>query len=216
MMNHRLTNVTAIMATFVVLLLSGARISSGEQLPDVNRTVIAEHVVKPESTYDNNMRLAFSVGSEVGHPETLQAILLVESRAGTGGLVGGKHLPVLKRSYGIMQIQVGTARSILTRTTELVERYFPNRQYRSITNNEIINLLLTNNEANIRIAAHNLLLNMKVMKGNWEKSVAAYNAGIGSILGKKTIPNPGYVELVRARLKKVVRPYNNDHDLIVE
>ena len=150
MMNHRLTNVTAIMATFVVLLLSGARISSGEQLPDVNRAVIAEHVVKPESTYDNNMRLAFSVGNEVGNPETLQAILLVESKAGTGGLVGGKHLPVLKRSYGIMQIQVGTARSILTRTTELVGRYFPNRQYRSITNNEIINLLLTNNEANIR------------------------------------------------------------------
>ena len=223
MNNHRLTNVTAIMTIFVVLLLSGASTSLGSQTtPSVEPTPIVEtietqpNVIRtPMSAFDQNMKLAFDVGSELGHPETLQAILLVETRGGVGSIIGGKQLPALQRSYGIMQIQVGTARSVLQRTAGLIGRYFPGRPYKSISNEEIIRLLLTSNEASMRIAAHNFQLNMRFTKGNWERAVAAYNAGIGAIMRSINIPNPGYVGLVKAKMKNIVRPYNTQHDLLL-
>lgn len=173
-------------------------------------------LVRYLDTKTENMKLAHTVGKEVGNPETLQAILLVESRGGVGSLIGGAGLPILKRSYGIMQVQINTARSVLERTPTLVDRYFPERPYRSITNDEIIKLLLTNNEANIRIAAYNFKMNMSFVKGNWDRAVAAYNVGIGTVL--KTGINCseyGYVKLVKSKLTTTVRKFNQDNDLVL-
>ena len=218
---HQLTNVTAIMTIFVVLLLSGNVATSGERHSQSwagqQITVVEPSESETPSpnrrldTKTENMKLAYTVGSEVGNPETLQAILLVETRGGEGSLIGGKSLPIVNRSYGIMQIQIGTARSVFERTGGLINRYFPDRNYKSITNQEIIDLLLTNNEANMRIAAHNFRMNMSFTKGNWDRAVAAYNVGIGRVLKSTTSWSEyGYVKLVKSKLKTPVRLFNKD------
>lgn len=209
MNNHRLTNVTAIMTIFVVLLLSLFCISSSAYADDN----VVEH--KEVSTYNGmseaivkNLILAYQIGKEVlGNPETLQAIMMQESK-GVGGLVGNKSAPPSKRSYGLMQVQIPTARSVLRGAGEVMTRYFPDRSLKSVKDGEIEHLLLKNDEANIRIAAYHYKMDIAFNHGNWDKSVASYNVGIGGI---KRIKNPAgfpYVNGVRSYLKRVIRPFN--------
>ena len=209
MNNHRLTNVTAIMTIFVVLLLSLFCVSSSANADDN----VVEH--KEVSTYNGmseaivkNLILAYKIGKEVlGNSETLQAIMMQESK-GVGGLIGNKSAPESKRSYGLMQVQVQTARSVFRDVGEVMSRYFPDRSLKSIKDAEIKHLLLKNDEANIRIAAHHYKMDVAFNHGNWDKSVASYNVGVGGIKRIKSPSTFPYVNGVRSYLRRVVRPFN--------
>jgi hypothetical protein len=112
-----------------------------------------------------------------------------------------------------MQVQVVAARSILQRHPEMVKKYFPGRVYASLADEEIIALLLTNDEANIRIAATHFKLYMQLCGGDWDRAVAAWNAGIG---GVENIPDPAeydYVISVKSKLDNVVRSFNRKNNL---
>lgn len=160
-----------------------------------------------------HLRNVFEIGSEIGLPETLQAILLIETNGGESERVGSKHAPYTLRSYGLMQLQIGSARSILERNSNLLEQYFPERTYRSISNKEIVSLLLTNDEANVTIAAYLLKLYLHLSKGNWSKAVAAYNMGIGNALKITNHGEVEYVRRVKQKLNTTVRIFNRNNEL---
>jgi len=156
----------------------------------------------------DNLKLAYAIGHEVGYPETLQAILMQETGGGVSERVGNKNLPVGKRCYGLMQVQVIAARSVFVRYPDVFNRYFPSRNYNNVMDEEIIALLLTNDEANVRIAAYHFKIYITMTKGDWSRAVAGYNQGIGNAL---KLPNPsqvGYVQGVKHYLVAIVRPFN--------
>lgn len=227
--NHLFTNVTAMLTLFVVVLVGGTAAGTGHvQFTDPSWRIkdqpfeTREHETQILTSTDvgifssssaENMKKVFLVGREVGNPETMQAILLQETNGGVGHAIGNKASPVGKRSYGLMQIQVVAARSILQRTPTVFKKYFPDRTYDSVADEEIIALLLTNDEANIRIAAYHFKLYLQLCGGDWDRAVAAYNAGIGGVNG---IPQPsefGYVVGVKAKLDSAVRPFNRKNNL---
>ncbi len=161
------------------------------------------------SEQERVLKLAYDVGQEIGWPETIQAIVLQESLAGGFGYkVGDANLRVGKRSYGVAQVKVATARFVLNNYHELKDQYYGARKLRSVHDEEIIVLLMTDDEACMVIASRNFELMLKNAKGQWAKAVAAYNQGWG---GQKKIQNHRkfiYVKHIQRRIKKQVRPFN--------
>lgn len=217
MNNHRLTNVTAIMTIFVVLLLSLFCMGNPAYADDV-----VEH--KEVSTFNGlsqavvrNLILVYQIGKEVlgNNAEYLQAIMMQESR-GIGGLVGNKSAPPSKRSYGLMQVQIPSARSILRSEDDLMDRYFPRRSIKQVKDGEIEQLLLRNNEANIRIAAHHYRRDVVESRSNMSKSLASYNLGSGGVKRIKNYEKFAYVIGVNQYLKRVVRPFNEQYNYNVD
>lgn len=195
---HRFTNVTAVIVFFVVFVFG------------VFTNATASNWLTPNEIAEKNLIKVWEVGQEVGNAETLQAILLQES-SGVTPLPRGKQ-PSLTHSYGLMQVQINSAKSTFNQFPELMERYFPQRTVKSLSNKEVMDLLVTNDDANIRIAAYHLNLYIKLSNGNWERAVAAYNVGIGAV---KKIGNPanfGYVKDIKKRLL-MIKPFNALHDV---
>lgn len=155
------------------------------------------------------MTMAFYIGKEVGFPETIQSLLLQETRAGAlGDRIGDINLPIGKRSYGVMQMKVATARKVLKKYPELVPNYFPKRKsYKRVRDEEIIIKLIQDDEFNIRLAAMNFVIHRQ-LSNNWAKAVVAYNTGQG---GANKISEPKkhkyYVNIVK-KLVSEVRPFN--------
>lgn len=196
-----------------VLLLIFAGVMFTPQQPQPAHTFIDKIALPPVDkigSVNNNLRYAYAVGSEVGNPETLQAIMLQETGGSKLAGVGNRNAPVGRRSYGLMQVQVVAARSILERYKHVRTKYFTGRSYRSIVDEEIIALLLTNDEANIRIAAHHFNLYLKISDGNWEKAVAAYNMGIGAVQNVSNYEEVAYVIEIKHKMEKV-RLFNEQH-----
>ena len=160
-----------------------------------------------------NMSLVFNVGKQIGDPETLEAILLQETNGGRSTLIGNKDSPVGKRSYGLMQVQVCAAREVLERNPSLFNEYFPKRTYSSIADEEVIALLLTNREANVRIAAYHFKYYKALAGGDWDKTVAGYNGGVVLMQKIKHPAEYGYVKDIREKLTSTVRPFNREHGL---
>lgn len=160
-----------------------------------------------------NLKKVYDIAKNIGHPETMQAILMQESGGGVANPVGNLKSPVGKRSYGIMQVQVVAARSILTRYPETFERYFPDRKYSSVSDEEIIALLIRNDEANIRIATQHFGLYLSLSNGDWNKAVAAYNMGIGNANKRSDHANVSYVKEIKARMIKLVKPFNKNNGI---
>ena len=180
------------------------------QLNGIHKIVLP--TMQPTGNVTHNLKYAYAIGLEVGNPETIQAIMLQESGASKMAAVGNKAAPVGKRSYGLMQVQVVAARSIFERQTKVRLKYFPGRKYKSIMDEEIIALLLTNDEANIRIAAYHFNLYLKLSDGNWDRAVAAYNMGIGGVQRVSNYAELTYVIEIRGRLG-AVRAFNERNNL---
>jgi hypothetical protein len=207
---HPLTNVAAIIAMLVVIMLSSLTGTAGHaqsaDSPEYTSTETVQIDTPRVNSPIENLKKVFMIGKEVGNPETLQAIMLQES----GGASGVRSN---MGSHGLMQVQVVAARSVLQRFPPLLEQYFPERSYSTITNKEIIALLRTNDDANIRIAAYHFKLYLQLCRGNWAKAVASYNLGIG---GAQNIENPsefGYVRSIKARMNGAIRKFNLKHEL---
>ena len=179
--------------------------------PAVSNNIKTTH----SSVIKQNMLKVRTIAKEVGHHETMQAILLQESNGGTSHPVGNLNSPMGKRSYGIMQVQLVAGRSVLSRRPELAQRYFPNRKLATVTDEEIIALLLNDDDANIRIAVHHFDIYLSIARGDWMKAVAAYNMGIGNALKRASFDDIPYVKAIQARIHSTVKPFNkaNPHQL---
>ena len=144
-------------------------------------------------------------------PEITQAILIQESKAGkTSSLVGSRNGGVGNRSYGVMQLKVEAARSVMSRYPKLVSKYFPNRPYSSIVDEEIIALLLTNHESNIRIACYQLVIYHNILQ-DWDSTIAAYNMGIGNAIKHTTFEDNTYLQSVHSIMNTTVTDFNNNN-----
>lgn len=167
------------------------------------------HSSKQQSYYLNK---AHDVASDVGTvpPEIVQGILIQESKGGqVPSLVGSRSGGVGHRSYGVMQIKVEAARSVLIRYPDLLHRYFHNVPLKNLTDEEIIVVLMTNHEANIRIGCYHLITYFKIVK-QWDKAIVAYNIGIGNALKMGDASNHHYLHSVKNNIKRIVRPHNQD------
>lgn len=158
------------------------------------------------------LELARVVGEEIGMPETIQAIALQETMLGTfGNKVGDRNLPVGKRSYGVAQVKVATARYVMHRYPELKDEYFGDRPLRSVTDEEFIVLLMTDDEACIVLAAQYFVHNLKLAKAKpgsaWSRAVMAYNQGWGRAKNAENPRNFEYVQAIWKRITDNVRPY---------
>ena len=160
------------------------------------------------------MTIAFLIGKEVGFPETIQSLLLQETHAGAfGDRIGDINLPIGKRSYGVMQMKVATARKVLRAYPNLVPNYFPNRKsYKRVRDEEIIIKLIQDDEFNIRLATLNFAIHRKKSK-SWAQSVVAYNTGQGAANQISEPKKHVYYAKVLKRLISEVRPFNKETDL---
>lgn len=183
-----------------------------EQIEETNIQPIQQRLPTGNVVSDNLIKV-YQIGSEIGHPETLQAILLVESNGGVGSLIGNKSGPESSRSYGVMQVKTVAARSVFTHYPMIFQKYFHDRKYKSVTTDEIINLLLTNHEANIRIAGYHFKIYFKLSQNNWHKAVAAYNMGIGNANKLTNHRNVNYVKKIEYKINSQVLNFNTKHQL---
>ena len=203
------TSTTAVFISAVVLTIvigSSGRTHKIDTQFDVAPIEVTDNVVT------TNLKKVFDVARDIGHPETLQGILLQETRAGMTEMVGNKQSPIGKRSYGLMQVQVVAARSVFERYPDVYARYF-SKPYRNIVDEEVIALLLSNDEANIRIAAYHFKIYMQLVGGDWNKAVAAYNTGIGGVKNIKNTTVFPYVVAVKAHMRDTVTQFNIKHEL---
>jgi len=161
------------------------------------------------------LELARTIGEEIGMPETIQAIAIQETMLGAfGNKVGDRNLPVGKRSYGVTQVKVATARHVLHLNPRLKDEYFGARPLRQVMDEEIIVLLMTDDEAAIVIAAQYFKYNLDLAQHepgrSWARAVMAYNQGWGRA---RDVDNPNhfqYVKDVRDRIVNDVRPYRKE------
>lgn len=159
----------------------------------------------------NLLKTGYEIGSEIGWPETIQAILLQETRAGQYGYgVGDGNLPVGKRSYGTGQVKEATARFVLNNYPDIKDQYFGTRKLHNIYSEEIIVLLMTNNEANVLIATKNFELMLKFSGGDWAKAVVAYNQGWGVARILEHPREHPYFKHILHLIKNEVRPFNKN------
>ena len=142
------------------------------------------------------------------HLETLQGIMLVETRAGTGGSVGLPKAHWTRRSYGLMQITVPTAQVILRDNPEILQRYFGKRSWKSISLEEMRAFLIREKRANIHMGAVLFKLYLDMTGNEWARAVAGYNMGIGNALKRKEAPKVKYVRDVR-EMQKVAALLNH-------
>lgn len=155
----------------------------------------------------DNLTIAYQIGTAVGHPEIIQAIMFKESR-GILSAVGGANLPPNNRSYGLMQIQIRTARAVLKKNTTLIDEFNLSPK---LTDREIIKLLTTNSVANITIGAtyYNMLYDML---HSHTRALAAYNMGVANALRCNTCAYISYVKDVFRIRDTVITTYNKENN----
>ncbi len=155
------------------------------------------------------MTMAYHIGSEYGFPETIQSLLLQETRAGMiGDRIGDTMLPFGRRSYGVMQMKVATARKVLRKNRTLVAEYFPTRKtYKRVRDEEIMILLIQDDEFNINMAALNFVIHRSQSK-NWAHAIVGYNTGQRGANKLSSHKDHKYYTQIVKKLISEVRPFN--------
>lgn len=209
MMKNIRQTANCLLLIFVSLLLCSIIDSVGaSQFYDNNDT---------KNTIINNMKLVYTISYSIDPSvtTTMQSILLQETGGGVSSLVGNPTAPKLHRSYGLMQIQVATARSVLTRHPDLCFDLFSTYNCSNgIRDDAIIDVLLHDPVANIKIATYNFQLYLEMSKGSWVRAVAGYNAGIGAALKMKNPAKFTYVREISRKQSTLVVPFNEQHDML--
>lgn len=116
------------------------------------------------------LMLAKQVGEPYNLSMTLMSILWQETKAGKLGPVGDMSLPFGKRSYGIMQVKLATARHVIDTYPDQFS------SFSDAAGEEIIAKLITNPKFDLEIACGYL----RLLQGrglDWRQMVTAYNQG---------------------------------------
>jgi len=140
--------------------------------------------------------VAVDMGADV-HIPTLQAIMMTETHAGTGGSIGLPRAHPTRRSYGWMQLTIPTARVLFRDLADLRMKYFGERVLKSVKDAEIKKLLLTDCRLNVRLGILLYVQYLDMVKKEWARAVAGYNMGIGNALKRAHAPKSVYVVKVR-------------------
>jgi len=184
-------------------------IGATDSATEISISTIKVKSIKYTTQQQKLLTDAFRIGKEVGFPETIQSLLLQETRAGAyGDRIGDISLPVGKRSYGVMQIKEATARKVLKKRADIVLKYFPKRKtYKRLRGEEIIIKLIQDDEFNIRLAALNFAMHRERSQ-NWAHAVVAYNTGQFAANKIQDHKQHDYYNHVVKKLISEVRPFN--------
>ena len=149
------------------------------------------------------MQMAYREGQYLEKPEILQAILLNETVAGRFGRHGDKHLGRhwKQHSYGVMQIQFGTAIQILRQNGML-------KKWETWSDHRLKIYLKNDDKFNIHVARLIVEQLWKKYK-NWDYVLLAYNVGTGNVrkYGLKRDPN-GYLAKAYYHLDHTIKKFN--------
>jgi len=138
--------------------------------------------------------------------EVVQGLLLQESAAGTVEKIGGLHLPVALRYYGVMQLKVAAVQDVLRGRIDLTKTFF-GKEYDEIEPEEIIAKLLTDDRFSLRVAYAYYAKYRKQCKDVYV-AITLYNQGP---LGVRRVENPeefNYTANVVRHIKYNVKPFN--------
>jgi len=155
------------------------------------------------------MTTAFEIGLEYGHPDTIQAIVYKESTAKLNA-VGNPQAPISQQSFGVMQIQLRTAQSVLKQHTDLAQVLFDKP---SVSDKELLVKLKTDPNVGIRIGSVHFVDLYKWARNNKSKALVAYNQGIGGALRVKNPTTHPYVRSIEKIRTKVIEPFNESNGL---
>jgi hypothetical protein len=146
----------------IVTALALTTVCAQAQLTVGGRTFSDEQV--------ENFKLAYAYGKMIGHEKELMGVLNTESDA-TPINVGDKSLKAFQRSYGVMQVKLGTYY-----WTKKKGYIMPLDEKHSLTEEEVLFHLMKNNNFNIYVAAGYFKL-MKDLCGSVDKAISGYNRG---------------------------------------
>jgi len=136
------------------------------------------------------LAIAYQTAKDDGfrQPQLLQGIILQESDAGElpGYKVGDQSSPPNRRSYGLGQIKLQTAKAVLTRYPDLWTKY----QFQTHTDEEIIAKLIENNGFNIAVASKYCLMLNGYGYHSAKAIAVAYNKGPGGASGVDLAVDP--------------------------
>lgn len=169
----------------------------------IESTIIAEVSDPPKRTLpsfltDRQASLleqAFAIAREDNHdhPELLQGILMVESRAGAGNYKSAKN-----NCFGIFQIKIGTAKNVLRNFPELGEKFGVNPK-----DDRVLKKKLMDDDAfNTSVASKYVLILKRFGYDTIRQLALAYNQGEGGAK-RKNPQTHEYPNLVMKHLAKL-------------
>lgn len=132
-------------------------------------TIIGDRSFSPDQI--ENFKLAYSYGKMIGHEKELMAILNTESEASSTN-VGDKVNKAFKRSYGVMQVKLGTYY-----WTKKGGYIIPLDEKHSLTEEEVLYHLMKNNNFNIYVSAGYFKMMKDICGGSVDKAISGYNRG---------------------------------------
>ncbi len=162
----------------------------------------SKHIAIPEhiqvqtqnQKIDTPVTLAAKIGQQHGVGDIMKRILKQESNNGKAELIGGTHLPVGKRYYGVMQMKVVAVREVMRRYPNFTKKYFS--EEKSVPDEFVIAKLITNNEFSIEAATLYYTYMKKLAKRDTYLAVAAYNQGPSAIFNGVNAAGHSYAQSV--------------------
>jgi hypothetical protein len=142
------------------------------------------HAIKFNRGETELLNLAYHEGAKIGHPEMLQAIMLNESVAGRWGRHGDKHFKNWKsQCYGVMQIQLYTARMVIDTWTNY-----------QMSDKELRTRLQYDDAFNVEIARRYYEYLLTMCNDDPFLALLGYNVGPGNVIDHGTSFDPnGYL-----------------------
>lgn len=159
--------------------------------------VFSAHAASYDRGQTELLNLAYEVGKSLPHPELLQVIMMNETVAGRWGRHGDKNFKNWKKqSYGIMQVQLYTAKLVL--------RALP--EYKFKDDRELRIRLQYDDLFNLKVACVFVKDLLAFNKGDYFKTILSYNVGPGNVrkFGFSFDPN-GYVKKARSNLIRMMK-----------
>lgn len=151
---------------------------------------------------------AYEIGLNYGSEtrEVVQGLLLQESAAGTVARIGGLHLPVGLRYYGVMQMKVKAVQDVLVTHPKFCEMFFQ-KPFGKITSEEIIAKLITDDPFSLRMAYAYYDKYRRHSKDIYE-AITMYNQGPGGAMRVDNFKEFDYTANVVKHIRYNVRPFN--------
>lgn len=154
------------------------------------------------------MATAYELGMDYTYEtrEVVQGILLQESAAGTVDKIGGKHLPVGLRYYGVMQMKVVAVMDVLAIHPKLCDQFF-HKSFGKIAPEDIIAKLITDDPFTIRMAYAYYDKYRKRSRDVFQ-AITMYNQGPGGAMQVSNFEEFDYTANVIRHIRYNVRPFN--------
>lgn len=148
-----------------------------QDTPSTDPEVSQQEPVTPPQTPTTPaavLKTAAQIGASHGVGNIIREIIKHESQGDPTNVVGGTHLPVGKRYYGVAQMKVVAVREVMSKNPSFTSKHFGGKQP---TDEVIISKLITDPTFSIEAATLYYMHMRKLAKRNTYIALAAYNQG---------------------------------------